>query len=221
MKLGAYMLWAATAVGVGLIVLLGYFVPVDPSSPPTGLLGTIFGLRLLIIRWAVLLAAVGLLLGLVNLFVVHWRKISDQERGWGYSALLIMTFFVTLILGLVFGPDSRIVMLLFNSIQLPVEASLGALLAITLTLAGFRILQRRRDLISLAFVFTVVLVLIGSGPGLVPNASPGFSIFSGLRNWLAQVAAAGGARGILLGVALGAIVTGLRVLMAIDRPYGD
>jgi len=220
MKIGAYMLWAATAVGTGLIVLLGYFVQLDAAAP-TGLLGTIFGLRLLIMRWAVLLAAVGLVLGLVNLFTVHWRKISDQERGWGYSALLILTFFITLVLGLVFGPDSRIVLLLFNAVQLPVEASLGALLAITLTLAGFRTLQRRRDLISLAFIFTAVLVLIGSGPGIVPNASPGFALFSGLRNWLAQVAAAGGARGVLLGVALGSIVTGLRVLLAIDRPYGE
>ena len=112
-------------------------------------------------------------------------------------------------------------MLLFNAIQLPVEASLGALLAITLTLAGFRTLLRRRDLIGLAFIFTAVLVLIGSGPGIIPNASSGFVLFSGLRNWLAQVAAAGGARGVLLGVALGSIVTGLRVLLAIDRPYGD
>ncbi|MFN2168866.1 MAG: hypothetical protein ACK2U9_21745 [Anaerolineae bacterium] len=220
MKLGSYMLWAATAVGTGLIVLLGYFVEIDAVAS-SGLLGTIFGLRLLIMRWAVLLAAVGLLLGLTNLFTVHWRKVSDQERGWGYSALLILTFFITLILGLVFGPDSRIVLLLFNAIQLPVEASLGALLAITLTLAGFRTLQRRRDLISLAFILTAVLVLIGSGPGIVPNASSGFALFSGLRNWLAQVAAAGGARGVLLGVALGSIVTGLRVLLAIDRPYGD
>jgi len=35
------------------------------------------------------------------------------------------------------------------------------------------------------------------------------------------VVAAGGARGILLGVALGSIVTGLRVLLAVDRPYGE
>ncbi len=31
----------------------------------------------------------------------------------------------------------------------------------------------------------------------------------------------GAARGIVLGVALGAITTGLRVLLGADRPYGD
>jgi len=48
-----------------------------------------------------------------------------------------------------------------------------------------------------------------------------FGFFAGLRNWLVQVVASGGARGILLGVALGSIVTGLRVLLAVDRPYGE
>jgi len=34
------------------------------------------------------------------------------------------------------------------------------------------------------------------------------------------VFAAGGARGILLGVALGTLTTGLRILFGADRPYG-
>jgi hypothetical protein len=38
--------------------------------------------------------------------------------------------------------------------------------------------------------------------------------------WVTQVLALGGARGILIGVALGALTTGLRVLFGVDRPYG-
>ncbi|MCJ7567558.1 MAG: hypothetical protein MUO58_08465 [Anaerolineales bacterium] len=220
MKIGTYLLWAAMAVGTGIIVLLGYFVQLD-QIPADGLIRNIFELRLLIMRWAVLLAAVSLGIGLVNLFLVHWTKVSEQGAGWKYSAVLIVTFLVTLLLGLVFGPDSRVVLFLFNSIQLPVETSLVALLAITLSLAGFRLVAQRRDLISLVFVGTALLVLIGSGPGILSTESFFFSFFAGLRNWLAQVAAAGGARGILLGVALGSIVTGLRVLLAVDRPYGE
>jgi hypothetical protein len=30
----------------------------------------------------------------------------------------------------------------------------------------------------------------------------------------------GGARGLLLGIALGALLTGLRVIFGVDRPYG-
>ncbi len=220
MKIGTYLLWAAMAVGTGIIVLLGYFVQLD-QIPADGLVRNIFELRLLIMRWAVLLAAVSLGIGLFNLFLVHWTKVSEQGTGWKYSALLILTFVVTLILGLAFGPDSRVVLFLFNSIQLPVETSLIALLAITLSLAGFRLVAQRRDLISLVFVGTALLVLIGSGPGLLSTENLFFGFFAGLRNWLVQVVASGGARGILLGVALGSIVTGLRVLLAVDRPYGE
>lgn len=220
MKIGTYLLWAAMAVGTGIIVLLGYFVQLD-QIPADGLVRNIFELRLLIMRWAVLLAAVSLGIGLFNLFLVHWTKVSEQGTGWKYSALMILTFVATLILGLAFGPDSRVVLFLFNSIQLPVETSLIALLAITLSLAGFRLVAQRRDLISLVFVGTALLVLIGSGPGLLSTENLFFGFFAGLRNWLVQVVASGGARGILLGVALGSIVTGLRVLLAVDRPYGE
>ena len=41
------------------------------------------------------------------------------------------------------------------------------------------------------------------------------------REWILGVMSLGGARGILLGVALGTIVVGLRLLIGIDRPYAD
>ena len=41
-----------------------------------------------------------------------------------------------------------------------------------------------------------------------------------LRPWIQHVFALGGARGILIGVALGTLTTGLRVLFGVDRPYG-
>jgi hypothetical protein len=220
MRIGGHLLWVATAVATGIIVLLGYFVQLD-QIPQAGLFATFFSMRLILMRYAVLLAAIALFLGLFNLVSVHWNKVSDQRAGWPYSAILIVAFFLTLVLGLVFGPDSTVVLLLFNYVQLPVEASLSALLVVSLTLAGFRLLSRRRDVISAIFIVTALLVLLGSGPGLISSAGGGYSFFWGLRNWLAQVAAAGGARGVLLGVALGSIVTGMRILMAVDRPYGD
>lgn len=211
MKLGPYLIWAAVASAAGFLVLVGYFVSVD----------TLIGLRLLLIQWTVLLAAAALLLGLFNLLAVHWNKVSLQEAGWPYSALLILFFLVTLVLGLLFGPDYEVVLLLFQYVQLPVEASLLALLAVSLTVAGFRLLARRRDVISIVFMATALLVLLGTAPWPIGGESVLYLAVSDLRAWVTQVWAAAGARGILLGVALGAITTGLRVLLASDRPYGD
>jgi hypothetical protein len=210
-KIGAYIVWAAVATACGGLVLIGYFLDV----------AVVQDLRLLFMRWAVLLSAAALILGLFNLLAAHLKKVNDQETGWGYSALLIMFLIGTLILGLLFGPDNRVVLSLFDYVQVPVEASLIGLLAVSLAVAGFRLVSRRRDFASLVFIGVALLILMGTATWPVAGGSTAYQVFGWLRNWFAQVWAAGGARGILLGVALGAIATGLRVLLAADRPYGD
>jgi hypothetical protein len=210
-KLGSYMIWAAVAGAAGVFVLLGYFTNLD----------VFINLRLILLRWGVLLAAGGLGIGLVNLASVHLVKVSDQETGWPYSGVLIVFFTFTLALGLFFGPDSTWTLFVFKFVQLPLESSLMALLAIVLVLAGVRLLARRRDALSLVFLLTAILILLGTGPWLAGSESKTHEGITWIRAWLAQVWAAAGARGILLGVAIGAVVTGLRVLMAADRPYGS
>jgi hypothetical protein len=105
----------------------------------------------------------------------------------------------------------------FTAIQLPVEASLMALLAVTLIYASIRLLRRRLGLVSVIFVVTIVLILFGAAPLPLLGYLPFLS--NDVRPIVAQVLAAGGARGILIGVALGALTTGLRILFGGDRPY--
>ncbi|MCH7588444.1 MAG: hypothetical protein IIC78_10525 [Chloroflexi bacterium] len=204
---------ASVAFIVGVIVLLGYFF----TSP---LLGGV-DIRQLLIQWAAIIAAAALFLGLINLFTVHWNKVNDQTQGWPYSAVLIFFFLVTIVLGVIFGPDFEVMNLLFNYIQLPIEAGLIALLAITLAYAGFRFISHRKDVFSVVFVSTALLVLMGNSPWLLGSDSTLAALMANLRAWIVQVWSVAGARGIILGVALGATTTGLRVILGADRPYGD
>ena len=200
-------LWAAVAAAIGVFVLLGYFVEFD----------FIQNIRLLFMQWAVLLAAAAMLVGLANLVQVHWRKLSLTEEGWIYSAVLILAFLVTLILALSFGPDHPVALFIFEYFQLPLEAGLMALLSVTLLVAGFRLVTRRRDAFSILFLATALLVMFGTSPAIFGYEGE----ISIVRAWVSQIWAAGGARGIALGVALGATTTGLRVLLGADRPYGS
>jgi hypothetical protein len=126
---------------------------------------------------------------------------------------------ITVALGLFLGPTDPTVMLLFNAIQVPVEASLTAVLAVTLLYASVRLLRWRTDLVAVIFIVTAVIILLGTAPlpfiGTVPVLG------DLIRPFVAQVLAAGGARGILIGVALGTLTTGLRILFGADRPYGS
>jgi len=210
MRVRLSALWAAVALAAGLFVLLGYFVQ----------LKAVQDLRLTFLHWAVLLAGAALIVGLVNLVSVHWRKVGLLEEGWIYSAVLILALVITLGLGLFFGPDNAVALFIFSNFQLPVETSLMALLAVSLVVAGFRLVARRRDLYTLIFLATALFVMVGTAPWPLPGLGTFEVVVRDLRAWISQVWAAGGARGILLGVALGATATGLRVLLGTERPYG-
>lgn len=198
---------AAIAIGVGLVVLLGFFF----ETP------ILISLRLILLQWAVILAAAALLVGLLNLLSVHINRMTEGGGSAFYSLVLVAALVTTFGLGILFGPDHPWPRWIFTNIQVPVETSLMAVLAVSLAYASARLLHHRTNLFSVIFVATALLVLLGTGS--FPGGELPF-IGDVIRPWLAQVPAAAGARGILLGVALGIIATGLRVLMGVDRPYG-
>jgi hypothetical protein len=106
-------------------------------------------------------------------------------------------------------------MVAVDAIIVPVEASLMAILAITLIYASIRLLRRRVDVMSVVFLVVALVSLFLFMPtplGPIPGDQP-------LINFLGMFSS-GGARGLLIGIALGTLLTGLRVLFGVDRPYG-
>jgi len=148
---------------------------------------------------------------------VHGDKIRRREKGSVYSALLLITLVATFLFGIALGPDNSNMRLLVSAVIVPVEATLMALLSVTLLYASFRLLRRRADLMSIIFLVTAVLMLIASATLPFGEIGPLNEV---IRPWIQQVLALGGARGILIGVALGTLTTGLRVIFGADRPYG-
>ncbi len=195
------------AVLVGVIVLLGYFIPIDALQ----------SLRLTLVQWSVILAAFALLVGIVNLALVHLVKIRTRQPGSFYSLVLLIAFLITLVVACVLGPTSRWGLWIFNYIQVPIESSLLAILAVILILGAIRLFRRRLDTFSVIFIIAALLVLLVTAPLFVTGDVPGLNL---VRTVLVQVLSVAGARGILLGVALGVIATGTRIILGADRPYG-
>lgn len=195
------------AIASGLIVLLGGFVPVP----------TLQYMRQELILWAVILAAVGVVVGVFNLLTVHMGKVSRREKGYPYSLLLVISLLSAAILGLILGPQSAGMRTLVEAVVIPVETSLMAILTVTLAYACVRLLRRRLDWMTAVFLVVVFLVLLGTAP--LPFMEVGLLNYL-IRPWIAHVPAVAGARGLLIGVSLGALLTGLRILLGADRPYG-
>jgi len=202
----------AIAIGVGIIVLAGYFIP------------SLDSVRFILLRTGLVLAAVALLVGIINLISVHIRKMGSESENSGYSLILLISLVVTLVIGiidmiqtyLVGQPNFQMTNWIFTNIQLPIETSLLAVTAISLTYAAASILRKRMDIFSISFFFVVLLILLGSF-SIPPATIPFLQV---IRDWILRVPALGGARGLLLGIALGTITTGIRILMGTDRPYG-
>lgn len=205
------------AIAFGVLVLAGYLFGVKAD----GTLSLLGEIKMLILNVAILLAGFAVLVGISNLLIVHANKIRHKQKGAGYSAILIIALVVTFLLGLL-AHSIPIAASLFSSafkfIQLPIETSLMALLVVSLTYASIRLLRRRLNLLSVIFLATALLILIGMAPWPLLGDVPFLSDI--VRPVIAQVPAAAGARGILLGVALGTLTTGLRILFGSDRPYG-
>jgi hypothetical protein len=198
------ILTAALAIASGLIVLLGYFYPDQLES-----------LRLVLVDWAIIIAGVAVLVGIFNLVAVQMERIRTRQRGSSYGALLVLSLIVTFGFGLILGPDHSYMRLAVNAIVVPVEASLMGILAVTLLYASIRLLRRRVEATSIVFlaIAIVFLLLIMPTPfGPVPGDRA-------LLDFLG-IFSRGGARGLLIGIALGTLLTGIRVLMGVDRPYG-
>lgn len=205
----------ATAIALGIIVLLGYFLPAGwPGALP------VRQIRTLILGLGVTLAGFAALVSIFALVRLHWRKLLAAQNGDPYSIFLVVGFGVAFGLGVyAYGWNPLVVpayQQFINAVQIPVEASLMAALAVTLTLALARLFQRRRGILPVTFFVSVVLFLVlnsglfASQPEL-PGVAEGLAVL--------QFLPVAGARGLLIGIAIGSLIAGLRVLSGAERPY--
>jgi len=192
----------AIAIGVGLFVLLDFFIQNV----------FIWTLKFVFVRWAIIVAAFAMILGFFNVLIVHLNKILRFKQGWFYSIFLVLTMMIVLILGLIEGPQGSLTSQIFQYVLFPLQATIFSLLAFFVASAAYRAF-RLRSWESALLVITGVIVLLGQ--------IPLWEALTSFKEWILGVPSMASARGILLGVALGTVATGLRVLLGIDRPYSE
>ena len=140
----------AVAIAIGLVIVAGYFL--RPLFPMFGPLFTV------LLQWAIILAGVATLVGIVNLLSVHWKKIRARKSDALYSLVTILAFIGTLLVGIILGPTSSQFKSIVTSIQMPVEASLMAVLTVTLAFASVRLLRKRSfNLLTASFMVSALV----------------------------------------------------------------
>lgn len=194
------------AMLAGILVLLGYLLPIESLAM----------LRdVILLRWAVVLAAFALIVAYLSLLRVHLLRLTGASKKKLPSLLVILSALVTLALVLVQGVEGALTQQVLNAVLIPGESALLALTAVTLIVAGMRILRARRTAGAVVFVIAVGIILLTT---VAYSVYP--SVLAVLRQGVDTLATAG-MRGLVIGVALGVTLTGLRVLLGIDRPHSD
>jgi hypothetical protein len=117
-------------------------------------------------------------------------------------------------LPMLWGLSGRLRTWFYDHIFFPCNATMFALLAFFIASAAFRAFRARNTEAAL-LLGAAIIVLLGRAPigSLISDSLPE------ITNWIIDVPNNAGRRAILIGAALGAIVTGLRVLLGMERQH--
>lgn len=197
----------AIAVAFGLLTLVGFLLPLPA-------LGDI------ILSWVGFLAAIALILGVLNLLAIHVQRATTDNNL--YSLVLVITMLV--VFGLAVTDALSIttggVATAFDWVQVPLETALASLMAFFLLFLGFHMLRRQHSWRAVLFWATAVLILLSSALTTTTILPAGIrNLFSQIQNIINNIIVIAGTRGLLIGIALGTITMSLRLLLGIDQPY--
>ena len=204
------LLATVIAIGFGVYTLLGLITDMALFTGPARIF----------LQLASVTIAITVLIGVINLFAVHLRRIRERGSGWVYSIVVLVGALAVIILTIlerqgILTADPALTTILLEQVQVAVESALSGLLLFALVYGAYRTLRKRVSGWGLLFVLALLVVLIGALP------LPQLAVVVTLRDWLMAVPVDAGARGILLGIALATVVAGIRVLIGQDRSYRE
>jgi hypothetical protein len=224
-----------TALG-GFVLIASYFIPPAQS----------WGENVSI--WFDILSSIAFVLGGANLLMSHLKSISDRKSGWGYSAVVLVSFLGTLFIGLgkigvhpspqfpnmawtgYYREMGSGFWFIYQYGYTPLTATLFAMLAFYIASAAFRAF-RAKNVEAALLLGTAFIVLLGrtfAGVALTswidPSKWSGFKYFTGLKIenltvLIMSVFNTAGNRAIMIGIALGIVAASLKVLIGADRSY--
>ena len=115
---------------------------------------------------------------------------------------------------MIWGDDGRVRTWIYDHVFAPCNATMFALLAFFVASAAFRAF-RARNVEAALLLGSAIIVLVARAPvGRVLSDS-----LPSIAQWILDIPSNGSRRAIMMGAAVGAIATGLRVILGIERSH--
>lgn len=199
---------------VGVVFVIQYFIPHYPFNKMNDWFSD----------WFSIIQACAIWLGALNLLKISFTKISKQGKDWGYSVIIVLTFFLMVIIGFAGGESFREPGTAFDWLYVyvysPLSATMFAILAFFVASASYRAFRARNleaTLLLLA-AFFVMLGRVPVGDTLTAWMPEGWRL-SSIASWVMNFPNAAGQRAIMIGIALGIVSTSLRIILGIERSH--
>ena len=202
----------------GMLTLMSYYVPHKTS---VNFIETMN-------KWENIVVAFAFLLGLVSLFFSHYNKISRKADGWGYSIFVFIGFLAMTVPAYVSGGKQMVDGALtplgwaYKFIYTSLSGTMFAVLAFYIVSTAYRSFRIKSRQAFVLFVAAFIMIL-GKVPlgQIIWDSALGWTgqQVSDVIEWIMQVPAVAGKRGIMIGISIGAIVTSLKIIFGIEKQY--
>jgi len=182
----------------GVLLLVAFFF--QPfTSPYLGL----------VLNWAIILASVAFLVAIASLVVTHIRFIINGRKGFLFSLVFILAFVLTVVFGLYLGIDNQQYLEAIHTVLVPIQSALMGLIALVLMSAAVKLFRTRGwSILTVSFGGSALVFLFLNLGFLRLDFSEGLNDVIAMVQRLPVI----GARGLLIGAGLGALLMALRVL---------
>jgi hypothetical protein len=206
-----------------ICLVMGIFTLIQPFIPHPIYASVFKGAT----RWVYVVGVFATVIGIGTLIRLHSKRIARRSPGWIYSIIVFVGFLLSASFGIIGGKKSEAFLWLFNNVNASLEAAMFSLLAFFMASAAYRAF-RARTFEATLLLMAAIVVMLGRVPigvflwqhifpqSLVQN-SPFFP--EDAAEWLMSKIAMASRRGIMIGAALGAISTSLKVILGIERSY--
>jgi hypothetical protein len=166
--------------------------------------------------WVIVIGILALPLGIWSLLKANVNKLKVPGERF-YSAVLLGGFLAMLISGIAGGRASlsagSVFMTIFNTVLIPIQATIFSLLAFFIASAAYRAF-RARSVLATILLLTAFIVMFRFMP-LGPISTINLSAVS----WILSVPNMAAKRAIYMCIALGATATAIKIILGIERTY--
>jgi len=195
----------AIAFVTGMLMVISLFVPHPIISRPASVVR----------QWAIIITAFAYVLGVANIARISLHTVRRRQRDWQYKAVLVIALVLMASAGIIFGIESGGAFdWAYLNMYVPMQATMFSLLAFYIASAAYRAFRARSPEATFLLVTAAIVML-----GRVPIGEKIWSGFPDLTEWIMEVPNMAAKRGIMIGAALGAISTGLKMILGLERSY--